>query len=235
MFAGPNGSGKTTVKLGLNRPPEWFGTYINPDDIERTMRETGSLPLSPFGLTTDADEVRRFFAASTFLRQRQPDFDAAAVDVVADAVTLRGVAVTSYHASVLADFLRRTAVASARSFSFETVMSSRDKVDLLRDCRARGFRTYLYYVATEDPAINVERVRLRVASGGHDVPEDRVVARYRRSLDLLPEAIRHADRAYLFDTSGREAWYFAEGTGGNHIELKSDEMPNWFRPVWNGI
>jgi predicted ABC-type ATPase len=144
-----------------------------------------------------------------------------------------GLAVNSYYASVLADFLRRKAVASSRSFSFETVMSAPDKVDLLRECRARGFRTYLYYVATEDPSINVERVRHRVAEGGHDVPEDKIVARYHRSLGLLREAIRHADRAFLFDTSGDEAWYFAEATGGTRIDLKSDEMPNWFQPVWD--
>lgn len=34
MFAGPNGSGKTTVKNGLHRSPSWFGIYINPDDLE---------------------------------------------------------------------------------------------------------------------------------------------------------------------------------------------------------
>jgi predicted ABC-type ATPase len=43
MFAGPNGSGKTTVKMSLNKSPEWFGLYINPDDVEKTIRDTGSL------------------------------------------------------------------------------------------------------------------------------------------------------------------------------------------------
>lgn len=35
MFAGPNGSGKTTVKNGLQRQPQWFGIYINPDELEK--------------------------------------------------------------------------------------------------------------------------------------------------------------------------------------------------------
>jgi predicted ABC-type ATPase len=111
-------------------------------------------------------------------------------------------------------------------------MSSRDKVDLLQEAQARGFRTYRYYIATEDPAINIQRVKNRVAEGGHDVPEDKIVARYHRSLGLLLEAIRHTNRAFFFDTSEAQAWYFAEATDGTTIELKSDEMPNWFQPIW---
>ena len=34
MFAGPNGSGKTTIKNGISRPPDWFGIYVNPDELE---------------------------------------------------------------------------------------------------------------------------------------------------------------------------------------------------------
>ena len=139
----------------------------------------------------------------------------------------------SYHASVLADFIRRKLLAERRSFSFETVMSAPDKVELLREAQARGYRTYLYYVATEDPAINVDRVRYRVGVGGHDVPEEKIRSRYVRSLALVRKAIRFANRAFFFDTSEATAWYFAEVTDGAEVELKGDEIPNWFRKaVW---
>lgn len=71
------------------------------------------------------------------------------------------------------------------TFTFETVMSSRDKVDLLCKAQQLGYRTYLYYVATEDPIINISRVKARVRRGGHWVPEDKIVSRYSASLDLL--------------------------------------------------
>ena len=135
---------------------------------------------------------------------------------------------------MLADFLRQKLIAGRASFSFETVMSHPDKVQVLEAARAAGFRTYLYYVATEDPAINVARVRFRVSQGGHDVPEAKIVERYARSLGLLREAIRHADRAYCFDTTGDDSWFVAEVTAGKTIELQSDEMPNWFKAaVWD--
>ena len=140
----------------------------------------------------------------------------------------------SYYAAVLSDFLRRRLLEISHSFSFETVMSSTDKVGLLSAAQKKGFRTYLYYVATENPSINIERVRLRVAEGGHDVPVEKIVSRYSRSLDLLREAIRFTNRAYFFDASGEEPSFFAEITDGLEIETKSDKIPDWFKKsVWD--
>jgi predicted ABC-type ATPase len=233
MFAGPNGSGKTTVKNNLQKPPEWFGIYINPDELEEAICQTGSLPLEPFGLTTSTEEIQSYFTSSPLLRERQLHSPASAIACRADRLDFSGLSFNSYYASVLADFLRRKALAAARSFSFETVMSAADKVELLREAQAGGFRTYLYYIATEDPEINIQRVKNRVAEGGHDVPEAKIVSRYHRSLSLLAEAIRYTNRAFFFDTSEETAWYFAEATDGTRIELKSDEMPNWFERTWS--
>jgi predicted ABC-type ATPase len=45
-------------------------------------------------------------------------------------------------------------------------MSSPDKVALLEKSRLLGYRTYLYFIATEDPQINIARVKSRVHLGG---------------------------------------------------------------------
>jgi len=110
-------------------------------------------------------------------------------------------------------------------------MSSRDKVLLLKEARECGFRTYLYFMATEDPEINIQRVKNRVANGGHDVPERKIIERYHRSLGLLTEALRHTNRAYLFDTSEDDPSFFAEITDNIVVEL-SGEIPHWFSPIW---
>ena len=55
-----------------------------------------------------------------------------------DVGDIADVAVDSYVASVLADYLRQTAIRDRKSLSFETVMSSPDKVDLLAAARAAG-------------------------------------------------------------------------------------------------
>ena len=92
----------------------------------------------------------------------------------------------SYIASALADFLRRKLVAENISFSFETVMSEPGKVRFLGEARNSGFRTYLYFIATEDPEINVARVARRVAEGGHSVPNEKIVARSASATDSRP-------------------------------------------------
>ena len=139
------------------------------------------------------------------------------------------VSVNAYFASVAADFIRRKLLETGTTFTFETVMSSPDKVEFLRAARQRGFRIYLYYVATEDPAINIDRVRHRVKMGGHPVPEDKIVSRYHRSLELLTDAVSYTDRAYIFDNSGDDCVWLAEVTNGSQLEFKADHMPQWFK------
>ena len=63
-------------------------------------------------------------------------------------------------------------------------------------------------------------------------------SRYTRSLELLLDAIRHTNRAYLFDNSrllGEHLWV-AEITDGHDLEMKCSPMPLWVqRFVWNKI
>jgi predicted ABC-type ATPase len=113
-------------------------------------------------------------------------------------------------------------------------MSFPDKVELLRNAQARGYRTYFYYVATNDPSINISRVHNRVKLGGHAVLEDKIVSRYARSLDLLIEAVQCTNRAYIFDNSTHEYIWVAEITNGHRLEIKTDQMPEWFKKaLWS--
>ncbi len=147
-------------------------------------------------------------------------------------------AVNSYIASVTADLFRQRLLDARATFTLETVMSHPSKVALLEQAQRLGYRTYLYFIATEDPEINISRVRSRVVRGGHPVPEDRIVKRYHASLGLLINAIRHTNRAYIFDNSGegQEKTWLAEVTDGRVLEMKTDRMPAWFKhAVWERI
>jgi predicted ABC-type ATPase len=107
-------------------------------------------------------------------------------------------------------------------------MSSRDKIASIRKAQKAGYRTYLYFVATEDPLINISRIFHRFKNGGHDVPSEKVIARYARSLSLLSDAISCTDKTYLFDNSGYQKVWIAEVSNGEALELHTDAMPNWF-------
>lgn len=138
------------------------------------------------------------------------------------------IAVAPYVASIFADYVRHELILSRQSSTFETVMSSEEKVDLLKHAKQSGYRTYLYYVATSDPSINIERIRERVKKGGHDVPDHKVISRNHRSLSLLMEAVRNTHRAYIFDNSDELTW-LAEATEAVSLETKSDALPRWFQ------
>lgn len=235
MFAGPNGSGKSTIRKIL--PAELLGVYINPDEIQQGLTLNGFYDLSVRGITTSQSDVASFYSASTLLAEHDKGKTASGVTLKDGKLRFPKIEPNAYIASVTADFVRRKLIEAKVSFSFETVMSHEDKVELLRIARQNGYRTYLYYVATEDPVINISRVENRVSDGGHDVPKDKIVSRYWRSLDLLLEAIRLSNRAYIFDNSGRrgEELLVAEVTDGE-LELKTDRMPAWFkRAVWDKL
>lgn len=232
MFAGPNGSGKSTFNEYV--PAGWRGYTINPDEIERLIRERGYFTPSDFGLATDSAELHDFLQRSALLQKAALTTQAQQLHFENGLLSFGSVAVNSYFAAVLADFVRRKLLENRQSFTFETVMSSPDKIELLRDAQKMGYHTYLYYVATKDPAINIERVRMRVQKGGHDVPEDKIVTRYKRSLGLLREAIRCSNRAYLFDNSEQAMIWLAEITEGQNLEFKSHYVPDWLMKVVNG-
>jgi predicted ABC-type ATPase len=104
-------------------------------------------------------------------------------------------------AQIEADNRRRRLLDERNSFSFETVMSHPSKIDEMREAKALGFHFTFYFVAVNDPSVNLKRVRQRVAMGGHDVPSDRVVARYHRTMALMPQAVILADQSFVFDNS----------------------------------
>lgn len=89
-------------------------------------------------------------------------------------------------------------------------------------------------LATEDPDINIDRVRHRVAMGGHTVPADKIKNRYAGSLALLSDAVANTDRAYIFDNSGAERVWIAEITDGQELVMRTDSMPAWFKTaLWD--
>ena len=226
MFAGPNGSGKSTAKALLR--PELLEFYLNADDIEAAIRAFGFFDFARWQLAVDESEVRDFLSHSTLLARANLRAQAARLPFKEGKIFFAPGEVSSYFASVIADFVRRKFVELNRSFTFETVMSSPDKIEFLQSARGAGFRTYLYFVATQSPKINIARVANRVRAGGHDVPTDKIISRYYRSLDLLTDAIRVANRAYIFDNSASTLNWLAEFEDGNLTRMVNSTPPLWF-------
>ncbi|MBN3582543.1 hypothetical protein JYB64_09085 [Algoriphagus aestuarii] len=73
----------------------------------------------------------------------------------------------------------------------------------ISEAKSIGYKCYLYFICTDDPSINVLRVKNRTEMGGHDVPSSLIESRYFRSLELLKDAFVLAERAFIIDSSNR--------------------------------
>ena len=231
MFAGPNGSGKTSIIRTLAKERSatglfWLNHYLNADDVERALISSG-LDLSRFDIGVSFPELCRSLREGGRLAGDHPFFREARLD----GSLLSAPRGNGYLAAAIVDFLREELMQRGDSFSFETVMSHRSKIDFFGRARAEGYKTYLYFVCTNSPELNVARVRTRIATGGHAVPEDQIHERYARCLGLAREVLAHIYRAYFFDNSGREPIWLAEfdPQGVCHLKVPSNCVPAWFR------
>jgi predicted ABC-type ATPase len=61
------------------------------------------------------------------------------------------------------------------------------------------------------------------------VPEDKIIQRYHRTLDLLLPALRGSSKAYIFDNSEKEMKLIAKVKNGELTLLfPTEELPKWF-------
>lgn len=225
MFAGPNGSGKSTLNSIISK--ELLGVYINPDEIEKEINKFSFLDMLNYRVETNEEEVVSFFENHPLLEKADLTDELSLLRFVDNKIDFFNMSINSYYASICADFIRHQLLKSKISFTFETVMSSRDKVDFLKKAQEAGYRTYLYFIATQDPIVNISRVNNRVKLGGHSVPEDKIVSRYYRSLELLSEAVKYSTRAYIFDNSSQEKSWIAQINNAREFEFKTETIPQW--------
>lgn len=107
----------------------------------------------------------------------------------------------------------------------ETVLSTEKYRRLVLKAKKLGFLVRLIYVVLDSPARNIERVKLRVQKGGHDVAPAKIIERYGRSLDQLPWFLDQADQASIFDNSGAVPRLIAKKESGT-IVLDKDALPS---------
>lgn len=100
-----------------------------------------------------------------------------------------------------ADARRSALLQQKQSFASETVFSHESKITLIDEAQQYGFQVLLFVVGLDDPTRLLARVAQRVKEGGHDVPADRILARYPRTLANLKVAVRKASAAFLYDSN----------------------------------
>jgi len=101
--------------------------------------------------------------------------------------------------------LLERAIAERLSFAFETTLGGRTMASLLDDAITAGVEVRVWYVGVESPELCIERVRARIAAGGHAIPEAMIRDRYHRSLLNLLRLMPRISELRVFDNSTEAA------------------------------
>jgi predicted ABC-type ATPase len=224
MFAGPNGSGKTTLIEEISKSFN-IGYYINADKIEASLKFKKYLECADFFPKNILQEEWGLFLLKNDTDERFRSIDFKGIQIKENFLVCNQ-EINSYHAAIIAEFFREKLLLENYTFSFETVMSHESKVEYLRKAKDNRFVTYLYFICTQDPEINVQRIKNRVIKGGHDVEIGKVKTRYFRSLELLHSSFLSADRAYIIDSSNKRRNVILEKRK-NEVLLNQLNIPDW--------
>lgn len=111
--------------------------------------------------------------------------------------------ISPYEAAEVAAEIRKTLIDAGESFVFETVLSDPvgDKVEMLRSWADLGYSVVMIFIQLGSAATSIERVSMRVAQGGHDVPDEKLLARFDRTIANLTRAIQRLPCVIVYDNS----------------------------------
>ena len=120
------------------------------------------------------------------------------------------------------------------SFAFETVFSdpAGEKVDFLRKAAAAGYNVILCFIGIDGPTTSEQRVAMRVTQGGHDVPIEKLQARFPRTLDNLMRAVKTLPHVFVFDNEDlanpyRQIAIFHNG----QTDYLAKSLPRWMQEI----
>lgn len=109
-------------------------------------------------------------------------------------------------------------------FAVETTLATRTLLKTVRMAQSAGYSVTLLYFWLDSPELAVERVKARVESGGHNIPEETIRRRYKVGIDYF---FHHyapiSDRWILADNSQAPFRVVAEGSGETAINIRDEE------------
>ncbi|MFH0926794.1 MAG: zeta toxin family protein [bacterium] len=132
--------------------------------------------------------------------------------------------------------MRENCLKSMTNMAIETVFSIHEKVEFVQRAKAAGFFIRLFFVCTNDPSINAQRIALRVMEAGHDVPIPKIISRYYRSIANCIKVLSQVDRAYFYDNSetDTDARLIFRVTDGKIVKIYSELVP-WSKNITESI
>ena len=114
-------------------------------------------------------------------------------------------------------------------FAFETTLSARHFVKVIDEAQNLGYFVTLIFLWLESKELAVERVKLRVNTGGHNIPYEVIINRYKMGIvNLFKLYIPICDYWMVLNNSINPLKLVAEGLKASEIDIKE-------KSIWNNI
>ena len=127
-------------------------------------------------------------------------------------------------AAFMVDKMRYESIDKKEDFTFETVLSSEYKLNILRKAKEEGYFIKCVFVLTVNPQVNIARIESRVAAGGHNVDSSKVIERYYKSINNIKELLNICDIMHVYDNTE---------TPKRIIRKHKDELSIYPNEYWN--
>ena len=142
--------------------------------------------------------------------------------------------VDAYDAARMVAALRVELVRHGESFVFETVFSDPvgDKLAFLKQTAQSGYAVVLCFIGIADANTSLQRVAMRVSQGGHDVPTEKLIARFPRTLANLSAALRELPCVLVFDNDDLRTPFRPVAVFANRRPLLLKQpVPSWLQSL----
>lgn len=147
------------------------------------------------------------------------------------------------HAWILCKEMLEKSIVKHETYAFETTLGGNTITSLLVQAAEAGHQVKIWYVGLESVELNIARVRVRVAHGGHNIPEAYIRKRWNSSRRNLIKLLPHLHSLRLYDNS-----YEADLQAGKppkprlllHVKAKKivgpelTGAPEWAKPIIAG-
>ncbi len=109
------------------------------------------------------------------------------------------------------------------SFAFETTLSTKSYKNKVEDAKQRGYTVILLFFWLQNIELAKERVKTRVAEGGHNIEPEVIERRYIKGLkNLFDIYLPIVDGAFIFDNSEDKHELFAEKSNNSNFTIIND-------------
>ncbi|MBR8828236.1 MAG: hypothetical protein DSM107014_10125 [Gomphosphaeria aponina SAG 52.96 = DSM 107014] len=118
------------------------------------------------------------------------------------------------------------------NFAFETTLSGKNYLRFLQHCQTQNYQINLIYFWLKNPQLAIARVNQRVASGGHNIPQDVIMRRYYRGQKNLIESYLSLCHTWIiYDNSNFPTQLIATYTPEQQITIYQPETFNKIQQI----